>query len=1313
MRRFIRPVGTIMTATLVFGTAISKSGGTWRVSAQVSNVTNCGIPSGQAEVCVNVMASGPQGTSPTIKTPGLAASDPHLQFEAADASYQDTNVTGTLTCDTNADPNTPGEYSISNCTGLTDPNYTFAFDYNLPSTATPTGSFYVVTPPDPCFTPPTGAASPCPVLIVTVSATAPYGTPTNSDVPPIGPQADWPAGAGVTLSYSTSDSTDQTANVDASGLTCSTTATSSSPVGGGPYPISNCSGLSDPGCPQGTSQFPSTGLCGQPHPGYSVFYDYPHSSYTITPAPLTITASSSTVATPSIPTVTPIYSGLVDGNTAPSIPPSCTSTATTSPGTYVSSCAGASDPNYKISYVPGTVIVTGAAPGSAGLGQSVALSRNGNTALVGAPGFQNGKGEVRVYTRQLNNSSKWNLLTVISGAGAGDHFGWSVALNGNGKRALVGAPDRKVGAQADAGAAELFRRISSPPFWLLIKKLSLGTGARTGDHFGWSVALNNSGKTALVGAPDRKVSVCNTCQLLAHAVHAHNISVAAGTAERFNLSSNTIHDFRLGSGARQGDQFGYSVALNATGDRVLIGAPNRSTPPVGKNGAAYVFNLQPNASWSAPAKLRVASLNHGSDRLGQSVALNGAGDIALLGAPGRNVCISSCTFTNQVTGAGAAETFAFVPTTTSWTWTGELSLSCANAIYGTQQSCDGAQGDQPSAQANDGLGFSVALSDDGKYAVAGAPFHTIGSQPGLQPSDTPHGGSFAGAAEFFRMPEQPTSATRVAPRQISPLPCLWKNTYGCWASELSLGQDAGGDRLGTAGALFANSSLPSPQSTCTPAVRFTALVGAPRRANAGSVDFYTLSQHPAGGSGCFWNMPPEEKTTAAGPPSNLPTSIVQLGDSTSSGEGTLYGYHNDSSAIPLTTFWTGNAQCHDSCGWSGAYPMCHDSPLAYGQLVSNDLRSKANYSNNFLNMACTGAFFKQGIVEPTVSPLERGTPERGPGEFGNWDTRSQLNHAYFEAAPNVVLIGLGANEVHFSTLTKICITRDTIGNYMWEIALGFLIYGLPLGPLGVPFDLLSVVFAGIALAEYQSCLDNGTYRDYVYTQIGTNGAGGCTLINGTCTVFTSTLARLANWVQERAQADYQPRPQVVFTDYPQMVNTTYFCTTHDSFHSEDWMGWSPPFMKQNRLDPTIQGSQRSRQNSEIVVALDNAIGNVKATTTFPPLLAPSRVRIASVENAWSGHEWCTEHPWSYPLSLISFYNEELTHLGLAKLNTQAPFHPTPCGQHIYADTIENVLWPVLGLGTLQNPAQSFFDPASQSVLPGITADQAGCNSSLP
>jgi hypothetical protein len=83
---------------------------------------------------------------------------------------------------------------------------------------------------------------------------------------------------------------------------------------------------------------------------------------TISPAPLTVTAGSTTMTRGAVvPVIAHSYSGFVNGDSGTSLTvvPTCSTTATsTSPdGVYPSSCSGASDPDYAVSYVDGTVSV--------------------------------------------------------------------------------------------------------------------------------------------------------------------------------------------------------------------------------------------------------------------------------------------------------------------------------------------------------------------------------------------------------------------------------------------------------------------------------------------------------------------------------------------------------------------------------------------------------------------------------------------------------------------------------------------------------------------------------------------------------------------------------------------------------------------------------------------------------------------------------------------------------------------------------------------------------------------------------------------
>ncbi len=85
-------------------------------------------------------------------------------------------------------------------------------------------------------------------------------------------------------------------------------------------------------------------------------------SLTINPAPLTITASSLAMTVgDTVPTLSAVFTGLVNGDTQASLatPPTLTPNATSgsAPGAYPIIVSGATDSNYSITFVPGTLTV--------------------------------------------------------------------------------------------------------------------------------------------------------------------------------------------------------------------------------------------------------------------------------------------------------------------------------------------------------------------------------------------------------------------------------------------------------------------------------------------------------------------------------------------------------------------------------------------------------------------------------------------------------------------------------------------------------------------------------------------------------------------------------------------------------------------------------------------------------------------------------------------------------------------------------------------------------------------------------------------
>jgi lysophospholipase L1-like esterase len=129
---------------------------------------------------------------------------------------------------------------------------------------------------------------------------------------------------------------------------------------------------------------------------------------------------------------------------------------------------------------------------------------------------------------------------------------------------------------------------------------------------------------------------------------------------------------------------------------------------------------------------------------------------------------------------------------------------------------------------------------------------------------------------------------------------------------------------------------------------------------------------------------------------NFPLTIVEIGDSIASGEGTQYGYYYDAA----TGIWGGG---NPNATWSGDHPLCHDSPAAYGQVVSDALGA------NFVQLACTGATYTNGITAPEIAKGAIYQPAQFPGT------------AYDNAEPDAVVITFGADDVQFVDIVIACI----------------------------------------------------------------------------------------------------------------------------------------------------------------------------------------------------------------------------------------------------------------------------------------------------
>ncbi|HEY1635836.1 MAG TPA: SGNH/GDSL hydrolase family protein [Acidimicrobiales bacterium] len=137
-------------------------------------------------------------------------------------------------------------------------------------------------------------------------------------------------------------------------------------------------------------------------------------------------------------------------------------------------------------------------------------------------------------------------------------------------------------------------------------------------------------------------------------------------------------------------------------------------------------------------------------------------------------------------------------------------------------------------------------------------------------------------------------------------------------------------------------------------------------------------------------------------------SIVSIGDSIASGEGIAYGYTYDNA--PPTPHWVGGTP---NPTWAGPYQQCHQTTAAYGNVVAQARHAR------FINLACTGSTYADGITGPWSFPPQ----PTAPAQFGDWATRANLNPAYDQAAPDVVLVTFGADDVRFRDVVVSCVVE--------------------------------------------------------------------------------------------------------------------------------------------------------------------------------------------------------------------------------------------------------------------------------------------------
>ena len=255
--------------------------------------------------------------------------------------------------------------------------------------------------------------------------------------------------------------------------------------------------------------------------------------------------------------------------------------------------------------------------GAGAFGFSLALSGDGNTAVVGSPL----EDAARIFVRSGGSWSQQGPKLTGSGESGESLFGSSVTLSGDGTTALVSGP----GDNTQVGAAWVFTGAGGT--WAQQGGKLTGSGENGRGTFGDSVALSASGSTALVGGSNDGAGV--------GAAWVFTRSGTAWTQQGPKLTAP------VGTGTAS---FGYDVALSSDGSTALIGGPD----DLDSKGAAWTF-LRSGTTWTQPGGKLTGTGEIGAGGFGTAVALSADGGIGLIGGSDDN------------NGAGATWTFVSPP----------------------------------------------------------------------------------------------------------------------------------------------------------------------------------------------------------------------------------------------------------------------------------------------------------------------------------------------------------------------------------------------------------------------------------------------------------------------------------------------------------------------------------------------------------------------------------------------------------------------------------------------------------------------------
>jgi len=252
-------------------------------------------------------------------------------------------------------------------------------------------------------------------------------------------------------------------------------------------------------------------------------------------------------------------------------------------------------------------------------GYSISINSAGTIVAIGSPyaNTTNGtdSGSVSVY-KYITDGSWVPLGQTINGEGPNELAGWSVSLDTSGSILAIGATKNVsagITSIIEGGQVRVYR-FTNDTSWVLISQDIDGTTAV--ERFGYSVSLNGNGTLVACGA----IALASTGHVKVYKYISDNSWIPQGQT----ISGEALNDYS-----------GYSVSLNKQGNILAIGAPfNDGSANFAGHVRIYKYN---GISWIQIGTDIDGGLEY--DYVGRALALNAEGNRLVIGVPGQGSVI--------------------------------------------------------------------------------------------------------------------------------------------------------------------------------------------------------------------------------------------------------------------------------------------------------------------------------------------------------------------------------------------------------------------------------------------------------------------------------------------------------------------------------------------------------------------------------------------------------------------------------------------------------------------------------------------------